>query len=137
MNLKQSTLATFTRNFLLRVMQFSDLKVTHSVKVVDFICSEMCFDSSNQFLAVGSNLGSIKIFSPQLQLTHEFQGKGGAVLAMQFHPNYQKLELYCGSEDCMLRVYDLVLNKIIKTVQMQGSLISNQAMSWTQPLTTK
>jgi hypothetical protein len=30
--------------------------------------------------------------------------------------------LYCGSEDCLVRVYDLVLNKMVKTVQMQGIL---------------
>jgi WD40 repeat protein len=65
-------------------------------------------------------MGSIRIFSPQLQPTHEFQGKGGAVLVMQFHPNYQKMELYCGGEDCLVRVYDLVINKMVRKVEMQG-----------------
>lgn len=49
-------------------------------------------------------------------MTHEFKGKGGAVLNLDFHPDYQRLELYVGSEDCSVRIYDLIINKLIKTI---------------------
>jgi len=32
-------------------------------------------------------LGVIKVFDYKLQSTHEFRGKGGAVMVMKTHPN--------------------------------------------------
>ena len=37
------------------------------------------------------------------------------MVILKFHPNFLKLELFVGSEDCSVRLYDLVLNKLLKT----------------------
>jgi hypothetical protein len=48
------------------------------VKLQDYLCTDMAYDPSGNFLALGSTLGTIKVFDAKKQSqTHEFIGKGG------------------------------------------------------------
>ena len=94
------------------------MNVQKELKIHDFFCTYILCD--HYFVYLGSNLGVIKIFNYKLEPTHEYRGKGGAVLTMKSHPIYQKLELFVGSEDCSVRQYDLIINKLIKTYQTKG-----------------
>ena len=67
-------------------MSFPDLHVQKEVKVHDFFCTHLISD--HYFFYLGSTLGVIKVFNLKGEATHEYRGKGGAVLTMKSHPNY-------------------------------------------------
>ena len=68
----------------------------------------MAVDSTGTLVATGSADNTVKVWDiEQGHQTHNLTGHSGIVLAVAFHPNAGRLQLFSASEDHSVRAWDL------------------------------
>jgi U3 small nucleolar RNA-associated protein 13 len=82
----------------------------HSVKPHDTPVSAIESDSTSTLIATGGAEGFIKVWDVQGgYMTHFFKGHGGLISSLKFSTaNQGKIRLASGSEDCKIRIWDLI-----------------------------
>jgi U3 small nucleolar RNA-associated protein 13 len=73
----------------------------------------LCFDSTSTLVASGGSADqTIKIWDViKGYCTHNFKGHTGTIGYVCFHPDPGRLQLFSSSDDCSVRIWDLVTKK--------------------------
>jgi U3 small nucleolar RNA-associated protein 13 len=98
----------------------------HSVKPHDTPVSVIESDSTSTLIATGGAEGFVKVWDVQGGfMTHFFKGHGGLVSALKFWGGKTgKWRLASGSEDCKIRVWDLVKKRFVLLGMANDSCIA-------------
>jgi len=87
---------------------------------------EMTFDPSSKFLAAGTADSHVKVFDVARGFqTHNFLGHRGMIVKLLFYPEVDSLKLLSCGEDCLIKVWDLVMRTDVATLKMHQALITS------------
>ncbi|KRX01398.1 WD40-repeat-containing domain [Pseudocohnilembus persalinus] len=118
-------IATFTKNFLIRLLNIETKELVHSWKVNDYFALDMLFDPSGKYLAIGCVNGTIKIFDCKKgSESHSYRNHRGSVTKLAFHPQKDKYLLASVGDDFQIKLYDLIISQQIVSLNAHKSLIS-------------
>jgi len=99
-------------NSLVRVFDIETLKCLKVWKLNKIVAKIMKIDPSNKFLAiVGSNHSILVYDLKNFNLINSFSGHDTFIYDIAFNPDKEKYILYSGSEDGTVKIWDIVLNK--------------------------
>ena len=83
------------------------------------LCME--FDPTGTLLATGSADSTCKLWDIDRAIcTHNLKGHRGLVSAMQFHPDGNRWMLFTGSDDCRVKVWDVMSKQCLGRVFVSG-----------------
>lgn len=100
--------------------------LTHTVKPHDTPVSAIESDSTSTLVATGGAEGFVKVWDVEGGfMTHFFKGHGGLVSALKFWGGKEgKWRLASGSEDCKIRVWDLVKKRYMRSRLANSSCLA-------------
>lgn len=108
MNPKDTHIATFTKNSMLRYIKIDEKRIVHSTKCVGFFASDMMFDRSGALLIVGDPRGVINIYELRSMTTvQQYKAHAGGLLGMSLLSTKERFNLYTFGRDRGILVYDI------------------------------
>ncbi|GMH31616.1 hypothetical protein Nepgr_033460 [Nepenthes gracilis] len=114
----------------IRVWDISTLKCIRSWKGHEGPVMGMACDASGGLLATAGADRKVLVWDVDGGFcTHYFKGHKGVVTCIMFHPDPNRLLLFSGSDDAIIRVWDLVTKKCIATMEKHFSALSSLAVS--------
>ncbi|KAL4471660.1 hypothetical protein ABPG74_008553 [Tetrahymena malaccensis] len=118
-------MATFTRNNILRFINLETKETIHSWRINDQWALDIVFDTTGQFMAIGCVDGFIKVYDVKRgTLTHNYKVHRGSVTKLLFHPTPSKLHLISVGEDYAIRIYDLVISTVLKSIVAHTQMVT-------------
>lgn len=107
-NPKDSHIATFTKNSMLRYIKIDEKRIVHSQKCMGFFASDMVFDKSGALLVLGDPRGVIHIFELRsFKIVQQYKAHAGGLLGMHLVSTKDIFNLYTFGRDRGILVYDI------------------------------
>lgn len=105
-------------NSLVRIFDFESTKCVKVWKLNKILAKMMKIDPSFKFVAiVGSNHSILVYDLHNYNLINSFSGHDTFIYDIAFNPDKEKYILYSGSEDGTVKIWDIVLNKNIGSLE--------------------
>lgn len=105
----EKTLTTFSRNLLLRVWDTNTLVCESTIKGHKMPVLCMAYHRSGTLVATGSTDGIVRVWDiSRGYCTHSFKYHQDVIRLLQFIPNSNHLYLFSSSDDCSLKVLNLI-----------------------------
>lgn len=102
-------MASSSENFQIHLFDLKTKTIKKSWKNGDYVTLTLDFDPTNTLLACGSSDKTIKIYDFEKGFcTHNFRGHKGIVTLVKFHPDPQRLQLFSASDDCTVKMWNLI-----------------------------
>jgi U3 small nucleolar RNA-associated protein 13 len=117
-NNKKNEIYCAMENSLVKVFDFNNLSKPKKVwKLNKEIAKFMKIDPSFKFLAVVTSRNNILVYDTEnYKLLNSFSGHTGFIYDIQFNPDKEKFLIYSGSEDGTIKVWDIILNKCVASL---------------------
>jgi len=98
----------------------------HSIHAISSAISSVAFDGSSTLVASGgASDHCVKVWDVNHgHCTHNFKGHTGLVNLVQFHPDPNHMQLFSTSEDCSVRVWDLIDRSCIVLLHHMSTVTS-------------
>ncbi|OLL24523.1 putative U3 small nucleolar RNA-associated protein 13 [Neolecta irregularis DAH-3] len=132
-----SHLVVCSRSLQMRIYSLPSGKLIRSLKAHDAPVIAMDADSTSTLVATGGAEGTVKVWDIEGgYMTHNFKGHGGIVSVVKFcgKTNGSRWTLASGSDDCKIRVWDLVKRTCLAILDSHVSVITSLDFSsdgWT------
>jgi U3 small nucleolar RNA-associated protein 13 len=105
---KDSHIATFTNNSMLRYIKIQEKKIIHSQKLVGFFAADMVFDKSGGILVVGDPRGVVTLFElKHFKIIQQFKPHSGGLLGLRLLSVKDIFNIYTFGKDRGILVYDI------------------------------
>eukprot|EP00639_Heterosigma_akashiwo_P033283 CAMPEP_0194723290 /NCGR_PEP_ID=MMETSP0296-20130528/14321_1 /TAXON_ID=39354 /ORGANISM="Heterosigma akashiwo, Strain CCMP2393" /LENGTH=250 /DNA_ID=CAMNT_0039626651 /DNA_START=61 /DNA_END=810 /DNA_ORIENTATION=- len=135
-------LTTASRNLLLRYWRWdpeaSKFTMLRALKGHTLPVLAMDYDGSGALCATGGVDRTVKVWDvPRGYATHNFKGHAALVTAVAFPPDPRQMVVVSGSEDCTVRVWDLIAKKsCVAVFKDHLSVVTTLAFSGSYTLLT-
>ena len=97
----------------------------HTFKAHDMPVAAMCFDSTGALLATGDSMGNVRVWDAvRKYCTHTFKAHRGVVLAIAFHPDKSRYQLFSAGQDSHVQVNDLRKKAHVHTFDSHQGAVS-------------
>ena len=117
-----SEIVVAMQNFLLRHYNLDTKELIRSFRSHHMPVLAMDYDSTGTLVATGSADKSVRVWDvPRGYCTHSFREHNGIVNLIKFHPDPARLVLFSASDDCTLRMYDLVSSACVAVFRQHMS----------------
>lgn len=119
-------LVTCSRSLLMRTYKLPSGELVRSTKAHESPVIVMAIDPTSSLIATGGAEGAVKVWDLEGgYTTHNLRGHGGIISALRFwgRQGTNDWKLASGSDDCKVRVWDLVKSKCIATLDSHVSVV--------------
>ncbi|KAF5097140.1 hypothetical protein DV451_003953 [Geotrichum candidum] len=109
-----SYLVTCSRSLQMKTYKLPEAKLVRTVKAHESPVIVMAIDPTSTLIATGGAEGAVKVWDLEGgYTTHNLRGHGGIISALKFwgRQGMNNWRLASGSDDCKIRVWDLVKSK--------------------------
>lgn len=90
----------------------------------------MRIDPSNKFFAIAGTNNSILVYdTDKYNLVNTFLGHTGYIYDMAFNPDAGKFSLYSASEDNTVKVWDIILNKCLVSLEAHSAAVKHLTLT--------
>ena len=111
-NDKLRQIITLLESSMIAIFDFDTEKIVSQIKIHKAMGKIVKIDPSKNFFAVVTSRNNINIYNiKNLSLECILEGHSHIVYDIIFNPNKEKFELFSCSEDCTVRVWNLLLRK--------------------------
>ena len=123
-NDKLRQIITLLESSLIAIFDFDTEKIVSQIKIHKAVGKIVKIDPSKNFLAVVTSRNNIHIYNiKNLSLEYVLEDHTHIIYDIIFNPNKEKFELFSCSEDCTVRVWNLLLRKCTNYFYQQGTSI--------------
>lgn len=117
-NIRRNEIICSMSNSLIRVFNLDTLKCIKTWKLNKVLARVMKIDPAGKFLAIASTEHSLFIYDlSNYSLVSTFTGHTNFVYDLAFNPDKEKFILYSASEDGTVKVWDIILNKLLVSLE--------------------
>ena len=123
-NPKNRQIISLTENSMIIIFDFDTTKIITQIKIHKTVGRIVKIDPSNNFFAVVNSNNNINIYNAKnFTLESSLEGHNHIIYDIIFNPNMEKFEIFSCSEDCTIKIWNILLRKCTNEFYYPGTSV--------------